>query len=257
MGKKHLMIDKIPSILWGNPSSKLYIYIHGQHGCKEGAEMLADLVVCHEWQVLSFDLPAHGERNEESNLFDPWHVVPDLLTIMDYAKCHWSKISLYADSIGAWFSMLCLENEKLEECFFVSPIVDMQQLISNMMLWANVSEKQLRRELFIPTTFGHTLSWDYLTYVRKHPITKWHVPTKILYGEHDDLVERSIVEEFAQRFNCELTVMKNGEHWFHTQEQLGVLNNWIKNSLDIQRIGTKSQQALKLQQKKKEKHRER
>ncbi|WP_235673508.1 hypothetical protein [Clostridioides difficile] len=44
--------------------------------------------------------------------------------------------------------------------YFVSPILDMQQLISNMMLWANVSEEQLKHELIIPTSFGHTLSWN-------------------------------------------------------------------------------------------------
>ncbi|EDK34898.1 Conserved hypothetical protein [Clostridium kluyveri DSM 555] len=48
------MIDKIPAILWGSPSSQLYIYIHGQHGCKEGAEFLANLVTCHKWQVLRY-----------------------------------------------------------------------------------------------------------------------------------------------------------------------------------------------------------
>jgi pimeloyl-ACP methyl ester carboxylesterase len=231
MEMQRFMIDKIPSILWGSPSSQLYIYIHGQHGCKEGAELLADLAVCHKWQVISFDLPEHGERSTESNSFLPWKVVPELSTIIAYAKRRWDKIALYADSIGAWFGMLSLGEQKIENCLFVSPILDMKLLISKMMLWANVSEKQLQRELIIPTSFGHTLSWEYLTYVTKHPITKWNVPTKILYGGHDSLVDRNIVEGFSRRFHCKLTVMENGEHWFHTPEQLDILRKWIKSRL--------------------------
>lgn len=229
---QRFMIDKIPAILWGNPSSQLYIYIHGQHGCKEGAEFLAHLVTCHKWQALSFDLPEHGERSAEIDSFNPWNVVPELLAIMKYAKRRWDKIALYADSIGAWFSMLGLGNQKIENCLFVSPVLDMQQLISNMMHRARGSKKQLQRELIIPISFGHTLSWEYLTYVIKHPITKWSIPTQILYGGHDSLVKRTIVEEFSKRFNCKLTVMESGEHWFHTQEQLDVLSKWIENSLE-------------------------
>ncbi|MCC0636388.1 MULTISPECIES: alpha/beta hydrolase [unclassified Clostridioides] len=226
MEKKYFQIHGIPSILWGNPSNKLYIYIHGQCGYKEEAEIFANIAVNHGWQVLSIDLPKHGERKEENISFDPWNVVPELLAIMKYAKSNWNQIALYANSIGAWFSMLSFENENLEECVFVSPILDMQQLISNMMLWANVSEEQLKHELIIPTSFGHTLSWEYLQYVKKHPITKWNTTTRILYGKHDELTELSVVEKFTRHFNCNLTVIANGEHWFNTPEQLKVLNKW-------------------------------
>lgn len=29
--------------------------------------------------------------------------------------------------------------------------------------------------------------------------------------------------------NANLTVMENGEHWFHTEEQVTFLDKWIKN----------------------------
>jgi pimeloyl-ACP methyl ester carboxylesterase len=113
-----------------------------------------------------------------------------------------------------------------------------------MMIWANVSELQLERELIIPTSFGQTLSWEYLSYAKRHPITKWNIPTEILYGEHDELIDYDVVEKFAQQFGCNLTVMKNGEHWFHTQEQLGILSDWVRNSLNTQGFNAKSQQTL-------------
>jgi len=231
MEKKSFQIHGIPAILWGSGSNKVYLYIHGQAGCKEEAEAFAHIACHYAWQVLSIDLPEHGERKRETDSFDPWHVVPELLSVMEYIKGRWTHISLFANSIGAWFGMLSFEHEPLEKSLFVSPILDMNHLISDMMLRANVSETELERERRIPTSSGQTLSWEYLLYARNHPITEWKVPTALLYGEHDGLTDRSVVENFVQRFHCNLTIMKNGEHWFHTPEQLEVLNNWIETRL--------------------------
>jgi alpha-beta hydrolase superfamily lysophospholipase len=121
MEKKYFQIQGIPAILWGSRSNKVYLYIHGQAGHKEEAEAFARIACRYAWQVLSIDLPEHGERKGEANSFDPWHVVPELLQIMDYIKGRWTQISLFANSIGAWFGMLSFENEPLEKKPFYFP----------------------------------------------------------------------------------------------------------------------------------------
>ena len=103
----------------------------------------------------------------------------------------------------------------------------MERLICDMMMWANISEEQLEKEKEIPTPFGETLSWEYLTWVREHPVC-WRIPTKILYGEKDNMQTYDTVVRFAEKSNGDLTVMKNGEHWFHTDEQMQFLDNWLK-----------------------------
>ena len=74
------------------------------------------------------------------------------------------------------------------------------------------------------------LSWEYLSYVREHPIN-WSIPTEILYAGLDDLTSRETVTAFAETHGAWLTVMENGEHWFHTEEQMRVLNEWVKSKL--------------------------
>lgn len=74
------------------------------------------------------------------------------------------------------------------------------------------------------------MSWEYLHYVRKHPI-EWNIPTCILYGEKDNLTSEETISEFADRIGATLTVMKDGEHWFHTDAQMKVLDNWISNAM--------------------------
>lgn len=81
--------------------------------------------------------------------------------VLSYWKEHWSKVSLRANSIGASFSMLAFADEKIEKALFVSPIVDMERLICDMMGWAGVTEDMPRRRGEISTSFGQTLSWHY------------------------------------------------------------------------------------------------
>ena len=106
----------------------------------------------------------------------------------------------------------------------------MEKLICDMMNRANVTVDELRARGEIPTEFGETLSWDYLCYVRTKPIV-WSVPSRILYGEHDNLTSFETISDFAQRIGAPLTVMKGGEHWFHTEEQMEFAGRRLEESL--------------------------
>lgn len=94
-----------------------------------------------------------------------------------------------------------------------------------MMQWSNVSEAQLKEVREISTDFDETLSWQYLCWVREHPY-RWKVPTQVLYGAKDNLTSRAVLEQFKQRTGVHLTIMEEGEHWFHTELQLAVLQEW-------------------------------
>lgn len=67
--------------------------------------------------------------------------------------------------------------------------------------------------------------------MREHPVD-WNVPTDILYGSADKLTSVDTIMDFAQAHHVSLTVMENGEHWFHTKEQMQFLDNWLKSKLD-------------------------
>lgn len=123
--------------------------------------------------------------------------------------------------------MCALPQDNIEKAYFISPILDMEKLIGNMMTWANVSERDLYEKGTIETAFGETLSWKYLLYVRSHPVC-WNVPTAILYGASDNLTDRETVSAFADAHGASLTVMENGEHWFHTERQMNFLDKWIR-----------------------------
>lgn len=137
---------------------------------------------------------------------------------------------MIANSIGAYFSMCAGIEERVNRAFFISPIVDMERLILDLMKGENVTEEELEKRGVIPTSFGEDLSFNYLRYVREHsPV--WTVPTNILYGSEDVLTSYETISEFVKTHRAVLTVMAGGEHWFHTEEQTAFLSRWIKKSL--------------------------
>lgn len=231
---ERIKINNIPSIIWGEKSSKVFIAVHGNMSNKEDEviKILADKVVSKGYQLLSFDLPEHGERKEDNKyLCKVQNCVKDLKQIIEYAKLNYEEINLWACSMGVYFSLLAYKDEDIKRCVFISPVVNMKSIIDNMMLWSDTTEEELKEKQEVKTDFGQILYWDYYKYVKDNPITNWNKKTYILYGDKDNMQDRTIIERFVKDFKCNLTIMENGEHYFHTEEQLNYYNNWLDKIL--------------------------
>lgn len=227
---ERIKINNIPSIIWGEKSSKVYIAVHGNMSSKddEVIKILAENVVQKGYQLLSFDLPEHGDRKQDTSyLCKVQNCVNDLEQIIEYAKANYTEINLWACSMGAYFSLLAYKKENIKQCVFLSPVVNMKEIIDNMMLWNNITENELKEKREIKTNFGQTLYWDYYSYVKDNPITIWNKKTYILYGNKDNMQDEALINKFANDFNCELSILDNGEHYFHTEKQLDYYKNWL------------------------------
>lgn len=227
-------ISNIPSIIWGEKSNRVFIAVHGNMSNKEDEviKILAEKVTSNGDQVLSFDLPEHGERKDDTNyLCKVQNCVNDLKLIMEYAKANYEEINLWACSMGSYFSLLAYKDEEIKQCAFLSPVVNMKLIIDNMMLWCNTTEYDLKEKQEIKTDFGQTLYWDYYEYVKNNPIINWNKETFVLYGNKDNLQDENIIKDFCNNFNCNLSILENGEHYFHTEEQLKFYENWIDKAI--------------------------
>ena len=197
---------------------RVIIYIHGKGGSAEEANHYRPLFPGSD--VVGLDYTSQN----------PWDAQDEFPRLFDSYSKGYDEVILIANSIGAFFAMSTLAEKSISKALFISPIVNMEKLIADMMLWANVTEDELQSKKEIPTAFGETLSWEYLCYVRRHPIV-WNIPTCILYGGKDHLTSRKTMSEFAEKQGAGLTVMEDGEHWFHTDAQMQFLDAWIRRSV--------------------------
>ena len=195
---------------------KAVLYIHGKGGSADEAGHYKSLFP--SCAVIGLDYKGAA----------PWEAGREIRKAIREIRGDCDGVILIANSIGAFFSMNADVENDVTHAFFVSPIVDMEKLITDMMGRAGVTETELRERGVVPTEFGEDLSWEYLCYVRNHPV-RWNVPTDILYGSGDDLTSVDTITAFAQAHHASLTVLDDGEHWFHTKEQMEFLDCWIRD----------------------------
>ena len=196
------------------------IYVHGMGGSADEAERFVPLFP--ECEVVGFDYKSET----------PWDAAREFGAAFAEYREKYERVYLIANSIGAFYSMNALSRSDVSKAWFISPIVDMERLILDMMTAAGVTGEELKEKGIIDTGSGPALSWEYLCRVRARKI-EWDVPTSVLYGSKDVLQTRDTVSRFCREHGAKLTVMEGGEHWFHTAEQLRFLDRWIENDKEI------------------------
>lgn len=225
MRKEKLLIKDISVMIWGENSDKVIIAIHGNMSNKKDKviEILAEKYTQKGYQILSFDLP----KNEDNTLCKVFDCVESLKKVYNYSEDKWRDISIFAVSIGAYFSLIAYPEKNIKKVWFLSPVVDMERVIENMMSWFNISLEELREKKEVKTPIGETIYLDYYQYVKNNQIKKWDFPTKILYGDKDEISEREIIEKFSKKFKAELSIVKDTQHYFHREEDLEIFKKWL------------------------------
>ena len=194
----------------------IVVYIHGKGGNINEEKHYRKLFPAYD--VIGIDYKSSV----------PWEAREEIHNAILDLKEKYEKIILVANSIGAFFAMNADIEKYLSHAYFISPIVDMEKLIVDMKNWAGISEPYLKDKGIVHTNLGEDLSWEYLCYVRKHPIN-WSVSTDVLYGSKDNLASLESMTTFVKTHQASLTIMEDGEHWFHTEEQMQFLDQWIRN----------------------------
>ncbi len=197
-----------------NKQKDAVLFLHGLGGSAEEAAHYRPLFP--DCEVIGLDY--HG--------IEPWTAGQEIFDTVLELFGEYRSVSLIGYSLGAYLAMHASADGLLKKAYFISPVVDMESLILMLMVQDGVTEEELKEKGTIPGSFGLVHSWDYLCYVREHPV-EWNAPTAILYGEHDDLQPRETIEDFAEAHDADLTVMPDGEHWFHTDEQMRFLDDWF------------------------------
>lgn len=110
---------------------KVILYIHGKNGSYMEVEQ-------YRKNCIGFDMVGIDYQDDV-----PWVVQDQIRAAYDKACERYNHIYIIANSIGAYFAMHALQNCDIEKAFFISPVLDMERLILDMMGWADVSEREL------------------------------------------------------------------------------------------------------------------
>lgn len=228
--KTRITIGHIPALVWGENSDKAYLCVHGKMSSKESAEGIAQIAGQRGYQTISFDLAGHGERKNENMRCDIWNGIKDLTIVGEYVFANWKEVSLYACSLGAYFCLNAYGESNFRNCLFQSPILDMEYLIHQIMIWFGITPERLAKEKEINTPVD-LMTWDYYQYVKEHPVQKWEIPTSILYAGRDNFQSPETVKGFAETFHCDLQIAQNSDHPFMEKGDRAIVAQWLLDTL--------------------------
>ena len=75
MKKQPIMIGNIPAVIWGEPSDRVFLFVHGRQASKEAAEVFAGIAAEKGIRILK-ELPVSQHRDFMRFLAPVW---PNLL----------------------------------------------------------------------------------------------------------------------------------------------------------------------------------
>ena len=117
----------------------LIIYVHGKGGSAGEAEYYKMFFPNSE--VIGFDY-----RSQTL-----WEAKKEFLAFFTAQRSRFEHVTLVANSIGAFFGLSSLDETLVDRAYLISPIVDMEKLICDMMQWSGVTEQELAEKLEITT----------------------------------------------------------------------------------------------------------
>lgn len=235
MKKTAFQINDIPCLIFGESSKNVVLVVHGLQSHKEDnfTLKLAEILTANDYQILSFDLPEHGERKNRLLNFSIAQCLSDLKEVMNYCKRNYESINLAASSYGAVLSLFAYQNEVIQKCCFLSPVIDLRELTERLLIAESVTIDELFNAKIIKLSNGITVKYEDYQFLLNHKITHWEHPTSILYGKKDSLIPLPTIVNFCDLYHAKLTISQNSEHYFHTVEDMSVVADWIKSVFEV------------------------
>jgi putative alpha/beta hydrolase len=212
---------------WGEPGGRAVIGVHGQFSNKHDPVMARCGDVIASWgdQLITFDLPAHGDRQDDK-AFTPMDASPEVRAFARLARSQSTEVSLLANSIGAYFSLCDTPAGTFERAWMVSPLLDLEYYIRDIMAEYSVTDEQLEAQTVIDTPRG-VLERSYLRFVEEHP-ARLNAPSWIIRGDQDEVVPLNALSRFVGAPGVELVQVEGGQHFLGQPPHLDTVVAWFE-----------------------------
>lgn len=246
MKEEYIKIGHIPAKLYAAENAVgTVLAIHGFAGSKESnaIKALAERLCRDKLNVLTFDLPAHGERTEPSEGLLPDNCIADIIAAENYIKSNFTgTLHAFATSYGAMCLLHRLErgDDSYKSIVLRVPAVNMA---SSLVRIAAATSKSplaykangqdfvinMQREYRIPYRFYELLSTLHCMRHSKH----WDSDRIMtVYAGNDELVARADTESFlCQNPSIKSLCIEGSGH--RMAEKTEFLENAIKSSADF------------------------
>ena len=218
-GKKGYSIPYVSKIN-GN-EKKIVIINHGFGSSKSSpiAQMLLEKMPNYKIGVISFDFPAHGDSPVDTEKLSIENCISDLESIEKYVQsiAPSTELCYFSSSFGAYINLqfLSTKEHKGKLSFLRSAAVNMPELFnhptpeqSNQIKSTGFLNLPFDKPLKLTPTFIADLQAHNLFEIYKPGFTK----VQMIHGENDVTINPKKAQDFAKKFNIDITMVPNGGH---------------------------------------------
>ena len=222
-----LTLDGVPALRWGGPGGRAVIGVHGQLGDKRDPVLArcAEVIASHGDHLLTFDLPAHGERRD-GTAFTAKAASGEVRDFVQLAREEANKISLLAISVGAYAALCDTPSGTFERAWLVSPLLDLERYVRDVMSTYSVTDERLEAKTVINTPRA-SLSWPDLCFLTEHPV-RLDMPSWTIRGSRDDVVPMEALSRFLSAPGAELVEIAGGPHFLGEPPYLDTVASWFE-----------------------------
>ena len=202
---------------------RVVLGVHGIGGCKEDPiqESIAEEMELFGAAVLRFDLPAHGENEEE--ILSLHGCVDTLLDVADYAAERYPDLKdlcIFATGFGAYVTLTALQ-DLIELPFQVklviqTPSLRMDQTVLNFTRVSPVTLEAMEMVLFNVSRRPIGFFYSFYEECRDNPaFAAYPIPMLILHGQYDDYVPMSDIQLLRDlNDHSKLVIIPGASHRF-------------------------------------------
>ena len=202
---------------------RVVLGVHGIAGCKEDPiqESIAEEMELFGAAVLRFDLPAHGENEEE--ILSLHGCVDTLLDVADYAAERYPDLKdlcIFATGFGAYVTLTALQ-DLIELPFQVklviqTPSLRMDQTVLNFTRVSPVTLEAMEMVLFNASRRPIGFFYSFYEECRDNPaFAAYPIPMLILHGQYDDYIPMSDIQLLRDlNDHSKLVIIPGASHQF-------------------------------------------
>jgi esterase/lipase len=240
MKVESLIIKSLNAIIYKSKNvNQVLIAIHGIGGSKNSDTIynIAKVLTLKNCDVVAFDLPCHGDNNNEDCL-NLSSCIESIKDIDNFVKKNYKDlpISYFATSFGGYLLLNFLSDNKCvyKNIILRSPAIYMEDVVKNMFIESSknldsyeVLDIGFNQPLLIDTKFYNDLILNNLAF--KYINTNF---INVIQGKKDEVVDYISNEKFYNlkcKDKFKIFYFPNSNHTYDNLEDLGKIIDIVKN----------------------------
>lgn len=219
-GRKVNILLQIPNKK--NPSVIIMVHGYGGEGLEEYFINTGKELAKNGFYVVNFQFTGFNDVNNISSfsIKDSIEELKYVINFVEKQEINKDDINILAQSLGCSISIL-LNDFRIKKNIFLAPVIDLKKVFSTLFKEFGILEELEEKGIATYTSISRGTDkrigakfWDEVKEINRVSVNQIKIPTLLIYGTKDKLVDSSSVKRFYEQLNVpkKIFAVNNAPH---------------------------------------------